>query len=154
IIDRLRLQPITSHLSYLPLCHVAEQMLTTFVPIYLGSVVCFGESIRTVQEDFRELAPTMFLGVSRIWEKLYSSIMIKIDETGKIRRSLFNKAIKSAESMAYVLPKNRSLFQKAVFSFWYVIILRALQNYIGLRKCKVALTGAAHVPPAVVMFFR
>ena len=51
IVDRLGLDGSTTHLSYLPLCHVAEQMLTTFVPLYLGSQVNFGESIRTVQED-------------------------------------------------------------------------------------------------------
>src|SRR5690606_5777901 len=76
IVDRLELGPDTTHLSYLPLCHVAEQMLTTFVPIYIGSQVAFGESIRTVQEDLREIAPTMFLGVPRIWEKLHASILI------------------------------------------------------------------------------
>jgi long-chain acyl-CoA synthetase len=56
------------HLSYLPLCHVAEQMLTTMAPVYTGSLVNFGESIRTVQDDLREVAPSMFLGVPRIWE--------------------------------------------------------------------------------------
>src|SRR5678816_1373756 len=49
VVDRLGLVPSTSHLSYLPLCHVAEQMLTVFVPLCLGSRVDFGESIRTVQ---------------------------------------------------------------------------------------------------------
>src|SRR5690606_19793116 len=39
IVDRLQLDAGTTHLSYLPLCHVAEQMLTTFVPLYLGSQV-------------------------------------------------------------------------------------------------------------------
>ncbi len=65
IVQRLRLDGATSHLSYLPLCHVAEQMLTNFVPLYLGSQVNFGESIRTVQEDLREVAPRMFPGRAR-----------------------------------------------------------------------------------------
>src|SRR5256885_16112237 len=77
----------SSDLSYLPLCHVAEQMLTSFVPVYLGSQVHFGESIRTVQEDLREVAPNMFLGVPRIWEKLHAAISIKMQETGPLRRS-------------------------------------------------------------------
>ena len=42
-------------------------MLSTFVPIYVGSQVNFGESIRTVQEDLREVAPSIFLGVPRTW---------------------------------------------------------------------------------------
>ena len=57
-------------------------MLTSFVPVYIGSQVNFGESIRTVQEDLREVAPTMFLGVPRIWEKLHAAIHIKLQETG------------------------------------------------------------------------
>src|ERR1044072_1046670 len=65
--ERIGLDADTRHLSYLPLCHVAEQMLTTMAPLYLGSQVNFGETIRTVQEDLREVAPTMFLGVPRIW---------------------------------------------------------------------------------------
>ncbi|HEY9239934.1 MAG TPA: AMP-binding protein, partial [Burkholderiaceae bacterium] len=86
IVDRLGLDADTTHLSYLPLCHVAEQMLTAFVPVYLGSQVNFGESIRTVQEDLREVAPSIFLGVPRIWEKLHASISIKLQETGRLQR--------------------------------------------------------------------
>src|SRR5690606_9027067 len=70
ISERLSLDTNTTHLSYLPLCHVAEQMTTLMAPVYLGSQINFGESIRTVQEDLREIAPNMFLGVPRIWEKL------------------------------------------------------------------------------------
>lgn len=154
IIDRLQLTPESSHLSYLPLCHVAEQMLTTFVPIYLGSTVNFGESIRTVQEDLREIAPTLFLGVPRIWEKLHSSIMIKIAETGRFRRWLFHRALAACEPLAYTQRSDRRVMQRLTFAFWYWIILRALHNYTGLRKCRVALTGAAPIPPAVVRFFR
>lgn len=154
IIERLQLTAQSSHLSYLPLCHVAEQMLTTFAPIYLGSLVNFGESIRTVQEDLREIAPSLFLGVPRIWEKLHSSIMIKISETGRFRRWLFNQAIKACEPFGYKPPSKRTGAQTLTYWFWYWIILRALHNYTGLRCCKVALTGAAPVPPAVVRFFR
>ncbi len=154
IVDRLELTENSSHLSYLPLCHVAEQMLTTFAPIYLGSVVNFGESIRTVQEDLREIAPSLFLGVPRIWEKLHSSIMIKISETGPFRRWLFNRALAACEPFAYKPKEKRSFTESLTFTFWYWVILRALHNYTGLRRCHVALTGAAPVPPAVVRFFR
>ena len=100
IVERLRLTQDTTHLSYLPLCHVAEQMLTTFCPIYNGSQVNFGESIRTVQEDLREVAPTMFLGVPRIWEKMHAAISIKLQETGSLRRALFAKAYAACQPLA------------------------------------------------------
>ena len=154
IVERLALDASTTHLSYLPLCHVAEQMLTTFVPLYLGSTVNFGESIRTVQEDLREVGPTMFLGVPRIWEKLHSSITIKINETDALRRRLFHRAMKACEPFAHKAPSQRSLGEKLVFAWHYLLVFRALQNFIGLRRAKVALTGAAPISPAILKFFR
>ncbi|MET0746295.1 MAG: AMP-binding protein, partial [Microvirga sp.] len=78
VIERLGFDEGTTNLSYLPLCHVAEQMLTVMAPLRVGSCVSFGESIRTVQDDLREIAPSLFLGVPRIWEKLHSAIHIKM----------------------------------------------------------------------------
>ena len=154
IIERLRLGAHTTHLSYLPLCHVAEQMLTTFCPIYLGSQVNFGESIRTVQEDLREVAPTMFLGVPRIWEKLHSAISIKMQETGALRRALYQRALADCAPLAEKPRSQWSLGERLRYGAHYWLVLRALQNFIGLREAEVALTGAAPIAPEVVRFFR
>lgn len=154
IVDRLELSQGTTHLSYLPLCHVAEQMLTSFVPVYIGSQVNFGESIRTVQEDLREVAPTMFLGVPRIWEKLHAAIHIKLQETGGLRRALFHKAYNACKPLAEKPRSAWSATDKLTFAASYWLIFRALQNFIGLRNAHVALTGAAPIPPDVVRFFR
>ena len=154
IAERLQLSGNASHLSYLPLCHVAEQMLTTFVPMYLGCTVNFGESIRTVQEDLREVAPSMFLGVPRIWEKLHSSITIKMQETGRLRRALYARALAACAPLADKPREAWSLLERARHGAHYWLVLRALQNFIGLRRARVALTGAAPIAPEVVRFFR
>jgi long-chain acyl-CoA synthetase len=153
-VERLGLTPHTSHLSYLPLCHVAEQMLTVFVPLYLGSRVDFGESIRTVQEDLREVAPTMFLGVPRIWEKLHSAISVKMAETGRLRRAVYERGLKDCRPFAFKAPQQRTLREKLTFGLYYLLIFRALQNFIGLRQARVALTGAAPISAAIVEYFR
>ncbi len=154
IVERLGLSAQTTHLSYLPLCHVAEQMLTTFVPVYLGSQVNFGESIRTVQEDLREVAPTMFLGVPRIWEKLHAAISIKLQETGALRRALFQRAYAACLPLAEKPRRDWTVAERLAYFASYWLVLRALQNFIGLRRAQVALTGAAPIPPDVVRFFR
>ncbi|MEG1454088.1 MAG: AMP-binding protein, partial [Comamonas sp.] len=154
IIERLQLSSETRHLSYLPLCHVAEQMLTTFVPIYLGAQVHFGESIRTVQEDLREVAPNMFLGVPRIWEKMHASLSIKRLETGRWQRQLMDRAIAACTPLADKPRAQWSLGEKLSYGLWYWLVLRALQNFLGLRCVKVALTGAAPIPAEVVRYFR
>lgn len=154
VVERLGLDSSTTLLSYLPLCHVAEQMTTVMVPSYLGSLVNFGESIRTVQEDLREVAPSMFLGVPRIWEKLHSSIHIKLLESDPLRRKLFNMAYAACEPFAEKSPKQRSLGERIKFFIYYWLVFRSLQNFIGLRSTNVAMTGAAPISAKIVKFFR
>ncbi len=154
LVERLGLDAASTGLSYLPLCHVAEQMLTNFAPIYVGSTVNFGESIRTVQDDLREVAPTHFLGVPRIWEKLHAAITIKMIEAGGARRWLFDRAFRHVAPDALTPPARRPLGRRLVFGLWYLVILRALQNAIGLGRARLCLTGAAPIAPGIVAFFR
>ncbi|MGQ2906085.1 MAG: AMP-dependent synthetase/ligase [Neoaquamicrobium sediminum] len=154
ITERLALDSGATHLSYLPLCHVAEQMTTLMAPVYLGSQINFGESIRTVHEDLREVAPNMFLGVPRIWEKLHSSIHIRMLETGGFRRRLFEWAYRACEPLAEKPRSKRSVGEKLRYGVAYLLVFRALQNYIGLRRARVAMTGAAPISPKIVRFFR
>ena len=154
VIDKLGLDETTTHLSYLPLCHVAEQMLTTVAPLHLGSRIDFGESLRTVQEDLREVAPSMFLGVPRIWEKLASSIHIKLMEAGGLRRKLFDTFYAACEPFAEVPARERTLRQRLIQGAAHALIFRALLNFIGLRETRIAMTGAAPISPKIVRFFR
>ncbi|MDL0431701.1 AMP-binding protein [Marinobacter sp. TBZ242] len=154
LIELLQADEHGSCLSYLPLCHVAEQAVTNIAPIYAGSSVSFGESLRTIQEDLREIAPTFFLGVPRIWEKLHSSIYIKIQETGRFRRALFNWAIRVCSPTATRPRAQWSLKEKCLYSLSYWLVFRALQNFIGLRRCTLAMTGAAPISTGILEFFR
>ncbi|MFL1466622.1 AMP-dependent synthetase/ligase [Marinobacter sp. HN1S83] len=154
LIELLDVGEHDSSLSYLPLCHIAEQAFTNIAPIYVGSTVSFGESLRTVQEDLREIAPTFFLGVPRIWEKLHSSIYIKIQETGRLRQGLFKRAMTICEPLATKPRARWNLMERLVFGVCYWTVFRALQNFIGLRRCTIALTGAAPIATGILTFFR
>ncbi|AXS84097.1 AMP-dependent synthetase/ligase [Marinobacter sp. Arc7-DN-1] len=154
LIELLQADEHGSSLSYLPLCHVAEQAVTNIAPVYVGSTVSFGESLRTIQEDLREIAPTFFLGVPRIWEKLHSSIYIKIQETGRFRQALFNRAVRACSPMATKSRGQWSLREKCLFGLSYWLVFRALQNFIGLRRCTIAMTGAAPISTGILEFFR
>jgi long-chain acyl-CoA synthetase len=141
-------------LSYLPLCHVAEQIFTISLPMQSGAVVNFAESIRTVQSDLREIAPTIFLGVPRIWEKMHASIVLKMREASAYQRWLFNKAFAAVEGFADRPSRNWRWTQKIQYAFWYTLVFRALCNFLGLRKCRRAMSGAAPVSPDLLRFFR
>jgi long-chain acyl-CoA synthetase len=149
-----RCTPSDSTVSYLPLCHVAEQIYTVYLPLRCGVVVNFAESLRTVQDDLREIAPTLFLGVPRIWEKLHAAIEIKIRETGWLPRRLYRGALASTLPLAG-LPKGQwSWRQRMGYLFWYWLMLRPLSNFIGLRRCRLAVSGTAPIAPDMLRFFR
>jgi len=149
-----RCTPADSMVSYLPLCHVAEQIYTVHLPLRSGAVVNFAESLRTIQADLREIAPTLFLGVPRIWEKLHASIEIKVREAGGLRRRLYNAALAATLPFAELPRESWSLGQRATHALWYWLVLRALNNFIGLRECRLALSGAAPIAPDMLRFFR
>jgi long-chain acyl-CoA synthetase len=141
--------------SYLPLCHVAEQILSVYLPLHLGMEVSFAESVRTIQGDLREIAPSVFLGVPRIWEKLQSSIVVKMSEAPRWRRWLFERALAQGRRCAAAELAGRppGLAARAIRLAWWLVIVRALQNHVGLRRTRLTLTAAAAISPEVLWFF-
>jgi long-chain acyl-CoA synthetase len=116
--------------------------------------VNFGESIRTVQEDVREVAPDFFLGVPRIWEKLQSAIHIKMVEAGGLRYKLYQKMLEWCEPFSTKPHDKRTFSEQVKFQIAYWLFFRALQNFVGLRKSHVVMSGAAPVAPFILNFFR
>jgi long-chain acyl-CoA synthetase len=140
--------------SYLPLCHVAEQMFSIHIPVVSGAQVNFAESLRTIQEDLREIAPQIFFGVPRIWEKFHASIRTKLREAGGMRLWMYERAISALETTAAKPRADWSLAERARWAFWYVLVLRALLNFVGLRRCRVAISSGAPIAPDILKFFR
>ena len=141
--------------SYLPLCHVAEKIFTLFLPIFVGYPVNFAESIATIQADLREIAPTIFLGVPRIWEKLQSAILINIKETSSFKRWLYHRCMAVGRRRSELLLNNKPVgfMLKLLDTAAYWLIFRALQNYVGLRRAHFCFSAAAKVSPEVLRFF-
>jgi long-chain acyl-CoA synthetase len=147
--------PEDTVVSYLPLCHVAEKIFSLFLPMYLGYTVNFAEGVATIQNDLREIGPTVFLGVPRIWEKLQSSILITIQDSGRLKRWLFDRCL----GLGYRLAEKRLAGQRPSFpeklGGWaaYWLMLRALQNFVGLRRVRFCFSAAAPISPEVLRFF-
>ncbi len=144
-----------SVVSYLPLCHVAEQIFSLYLPLYYGVTVNFAESIATIQNDLREIGPTIFLGVPRIWEKLQSAIVVNIQDAGWVKQQLFKRCLALGHRVCdlRLAKKKVSLGLKLVWWVGYWLMFRALQNYVGLRRVRLCFSAAAKVSPEVLRFF-
>ena len=141
--------------SYLPLCHVAERIFSLFLPLYLGSTVNFAENVNTIQSDLREIGPTVFLGVPRIWEKLQSAILIKIKDASAVKRWLFKRCLAIGHQASERRLNQKPLGAGLALAWWvaYGLMLRSLQNYVGLRRVRFCFSAAATISPDVLRFF-
>jgi long-chain acyl-CoA synthetase len=141
-------------LSYLPLCHIAEQAFSVLNAIARRMTVNFGESLRTIRTDLQEIAPQMFFGVPRVWEKMQAEIVVLTSRSGGIRQWLIKAAMASAQARGEQSPDDWSLSERIRFQLWYWTIYRYLLNYLGLRKCEIAMTAAAPISPHLLAQFR
>lgn len=143
-------------LSYLPLCHVAERIFTVWFNLSSGCTVHFAESIDTVTQNLREVQPTIFLGVPRIWEKIHAGIHIRASNASWIKKLNFKFWIWVAERIANMLVSNggnHTPWSRLMYGAGYVFLYRTLKDRIGMRKCRYAASGAAPIAPEILRFF-
>ncbi len=142
-------------LSYLPMCHIAEKLYSTINALHWAATVNFAESIDTVAEDLREVQPTIFLGVPRIWEKLHASILIRMSDASRAKRWAFGLAMKVGMWNAERVLENGSRGFVGDLVHWpmYWLCYRSLQEKIGMRHAEGAISGAAPIAPEVLKFF-
>ncbi|HEY1102826.1 MAG TPA: AMP-binding protein, partial [Burkholderiaceae bacterium] len=76
-------------MCFLPLCHIAERMGGEYHALYTGARLNFVENPETVPENVREIAPTVFTAVPRVWEKFYSGVMIALKEAGTLQQAAY-----------------------------------------------------------------
>ncbi len=143
-------------LSYLPLCHVAERAATEWVNAEAGVLTHFAESIEVVQANLKEVQPTLFFAVPRIWEKLYAGVMIKMASASRLKKLVFGAVMKLATTIGDDLVANdgnHTTRSRLLYALGYPLVFRPLRDRIGLRKVRAAGSGAAPIAPEVLKFF-
>ncbi|MGE0326124.1 MAG: long-chain fatty acid--CoA ligase [Polyangiaceae bacterium] len=148
-------RPSDCSVSYLPLSHIAESMFTIHAPITSGSHVYFAESIDALPENLKEVQPTVFFGVPRIWEKFHAGIEAKLKDAKGVKKSLVHWARGVGERASAV--KMRGETPSGVLGMQYKLanklIFSKLKPAIGLGRARVCVSGAAPISKEVLEFF-
>ena len=142
-------------MSFLPLCHIFEQLFTILAHFQVGHVVNFIESPDTVVDNMIEISPTVAHAVPRIWEKYYSAIMIRMSDATWFKRLVFGAAMKVGKKRA-TLEMNFEpipLFLKTLFGLAHFAVFRKLKERMGFDRVRVAYSGAAPIAPEILHFF-
>lgn len=153
--DLVRLTPEDSSLSYLPLSHIAEQMFSIHAPISVGSKVYFAESIDDVPENLKEVQPTVFFGVPRIWEKFYSAVNAKLAGATGVKAKLVSFAMKNATKVAELRNQGRDpgFFLNARYALGKKLVLDKVKPALGMGRARICVSGAAPVSADILRFF-
>ncbi|MBU2549989.1 MAG: AMP-binding protein [Proteobacteria bacterium] len=141
--------------SYLPLCHVAERLMSVFFPINSGATVNFAESVETVTQDMRDVLPTFFLAVPRIWEKMMAGVIIKMKDASSLKQTAYRLFQPVGEAMAEARLARRPIPLSLTLKYGlaYLLLLRHLKKELGLLRVRVAVSGAAPIAPEVLKYF-
>ena len=143
-------------LSYLPLCHVAERIATEWVNAAAGTQVHFAESIDTVQENLREVQPTLFFAVPRIWEKVRATVEIKMASASPLKRANYRLWMGQAARIGAELVANGGAHTPSTrlrYALGYPFLFRSLRKRLGLARCRFAGSGAAPIAPELLQWF-
>ena len=142
--------------TYLPLCHVAERIFSTWTLVGAGPSLNFAESIETVTENLREVQPTLFFAVPRIWERLHAVVTIKAGDATLFKRICLRLAMALAQVIGRQKVANggrHTLVSRLLYAAGQPLVFRAMKERIGLRRCRHAGSGAAAIAPEVLEFF-
>ncbi len=151
--------PITAEdesVVYLPLCHITERLLSVFLPLARCSTVNFIEGQDTAFENITEVSPTYFLGVPRIWEKMYSSITLRMKDATWLGRKSLQMALSVGSRVADFEDKGLTLpaYLRVMNRAANFLVLNNIKVLLGLDRVRIGLTGAAPISPDLIGWFR
>jgi len=141
-------------LSYLPLAHIYENLISLFQAVWSGGTVNFVESIDTLAQNLREVSPTVFASVPRIWEKFASMIEIRMSDSTALKRLVYRLAVLVGLHYVRAKKKTREHFLWGLL-YWpfYCLVLYHLKRQLGFERVRYAVCGAAPASPELFEYF-
>ena len=143
--------PGDEFLTFLPLCHAAERIISVAIPIRYGSVINFAESGETFAKDIQEVAPTAIFAVPRVWEKFYSRINFIMQEGTPLGRKAYNLALRLNEK---VQAGGGSFLTRMAAKLTDYAVLRNIRIELGINRTHTILSGAAPISPNLLNWFQ
>jgi long-chain acyl-CoA synthetase len=142
-------------MCFLPLCHIAERMGGEYFALYTGAKLNFVENPETIPENVREIAPTVFTAVPRVWEKFYSGVMISLKEAGAVQQAAYAWGISVGTAIADRVMAGQavSAWLKIKFQLAQWLALNNVRKMIGIHRSRFLVTGAAPISPDLVRWY-
>jgi long-chain acyl-CoA synthetase len=154
-VTELGVGPDDSTLSYLPLCHIAEQLFTIHGAAATGYQVFYVDDITQLATYLKEVRPSIFFAVPRVWEKFHTGITEKLGKASGIKASIASRAQNVAREVHAARNHGREpgFFTRAEYGLYAGLVYSKVKEAIGLDRNRLAISGAAPITPELLVFF-
>lgn len=156
--DALQLCP-TIHksdkfLSFLPLSHVYERMVSYILAMRIGAQIAFAESIEKIPLNFEEVRPSIVACVPRVLEKVEDKIRRNANSSGKVRSAIFNWAIGIGEKARIAKDKQKKpdILTQIALPIAEKLVFSKIKTKLG-GNIKLIVSGGGALPVYVGEFF-
>jgi long-chain acyl-CoA synthetase len=143
-------------LAYLPMAWAGDHIFSFAQSYVTGFAISCPESAATVMTDLRELGPTYFFAPPRIWESILTQVLIRIEDAGRLKRSLFDYFIGVARRVD-ARKRDRlplPLGDRLRYRLGEALVYGPLKNTLGFSRIRVAYTAGEAIGPDTFAFYR
>ncbi len=143
-------------LAYLPPAWIGQNIFSYAQWLICGYTVNCPESAATVTIDLKEIGPTYYFAPPRVFEGLLTSVMIRMEDAGAIKRAIFKTFMDVAKKVGPDLMDGKSvgLGDKLMYALGNFFVYAPLRNNLGMSRVRVAYTAGEAIGPDLFTFYR
>ena len=143
-------------LAYLPPAWIGQNIFSYAQWLACGYVVNCPESAATATIDLKEIGPTYYFAPPRVFEGLLTSVMIRMEDAGKIKRSMFHYFMAVARKVGPTLMEGKSVgfADRVLYALGNLLVYGPLRNNLGFSRVRVAYTAGEAIGPDLFSFYR
>jgi len=143
-------------LAYLPMAWIGDHVFSLAQAFTAGYCVNCPESMDTIDVDRLEIAPTYFFAPPRVFENLLTRIMVRMEDAGRLKRSMFNYFMQVARRSGEKILNGEPVpfMDRVLYGLGEILVYGPLKNRIGFTRLKVGYTAGEAIGPEIFQFFR
>lgn len=143
-------------LSYLPMAWVGDHIFSYAESYVSGFCIACPESPETMLLDLKEIGPSFFFAPPRIFENILTTVMIRMEDAGDLKRRMFHYFLRVARRVGEDILNGApvAVTDRLLYALGNLLVYGPLKNTLGFSRVRVAYTAGEAIGPEIFRFYR